>query len=117
MAGDHVPRLSEAGDSLERKWAGVILTDLPEYELLWQRHIVPLTFRAAPEPEKRSQFVRPGIRPLFRDLIDAHYATFHHLVHCHLCRPKPPRGFRGAGRSRPASRSATRREFNDHTAP
>ena len=83
MAETCPAKLASEGDSLERRWAEVILADLPDYEQLWLRHIVPLTFRGATNPESRSNFVRPGINRLLRDMADAHYATFHHLAHCH----------------------------------
>lgn len=51
----------------------------PRTNYFWQRHIVPLTFRAY-NPE--NYFLRPGVaRPLL-DLANAHYAVAHHLGYC-----------------------------------
>ena len=74
--------LQKDGDSFERKWAGEIVPLFPEYEYFWDAHIVPLTFRDAPDEANRSHFLRPSLKGHFIDYADVSYATFFHLAHC-----------------------------------
>lgn len=72
-------KLSKHGDSMEQKWADTLSRLLPEYESMWQRHIVPLTFRIY-DPDH--YFLRPNLADRLLDLADAHYTAAYHLVLC-----------------------------------
>ena len=67
-------KLSADGDSFERRWAPRICPSFREIDVFWARHVVPLTFRVAPE-EIHIHFVRPSVKKIFIDYADASYAT------------------------------------------
>ncbi len=75
-------RLEDSGDSFERYWSKRIVALIPEYEEFWNAHIIPLSFRNAPEPV-RSKFIRPTQDGMYVDFADASYAAFYHLAFCH----------------------------------
>ncbi len=74
-------RMSKDGDTFEKRWAHRVCPQFPELEQFWAKHVVPLTFRDAPD-ELRSKYIRPSVKSHFIDYADANYATFFHLAQC-----------------------------------
>jgi hypothetical protein len=72
--------LSLNGDRIEHDWEGEILKRFSNYERVWSRHVVPLTYRVVKE---NCIYVRSNLQGRLENLATAHYGVFVHLVGCH----------------------------------
>lgn len=69
--------LSKNGDNTEKRYWPWLKKTWPNYELLWQEFVVPLTGR--PFDIK----LRKGTDPLLEEICMAHYSIFYHLGRAH----------------------------------
>jgi hypothetical protein len=67
--------LNDHGDLYERRFWSTLSASFPNYEILWQQFIVPLTGRDSDGSTK----LRSDIDPLLEELAMAHYSVFFHL--------------------------------------
>lgn len=67
--------LEDHGDLYEQRFLATLSTSFPNYEIFWQRFIVPLTRRAS----DGSIHLRSDIDPLLEMSAMAHYSVFFHL--------------------------------------
>lgn len=72
--------LSEHGDNKEQTWGLEIGRLLPNYEVFWGEHVVPLTCRVLNLSNIR---LRPSVSKHFSGLASSHYAVFKHLARSH----------------------------------
>ena len=72
--------LAEHGDGREREWWPLLENSFPNYQVFWQRYVVPLTHRidaSIPAFDRRWYRMRAGIPPRFQALAITHYSVFY----------------------------------------
>ena len=72
--------LEQDGDSIERRWAGVVSVNFKNYEPFWTKHVAPITRRTQ---DRNCLYIRSAVPESLRKLATYNYGTFLHLVGCH----------------------------------
>lgn len=68
-------KLSENGDDFEKIFWPILCQDFPNYEILWNNFIIPLTQRGT----SGGIHLKPDLNPILESIAMAHYSTFYHL--------------------------------------
>jgi len=72
--------LAQDGDDLERRFWRLLSDHWPNYEVLWQLFIAPMTMRVY---DRRNVALRAGIDSCLEQMCMAHYSIFYHLASAH----------------------------------
>jgi hypothetical protein len=72
--------LAKDGDDLERQFWSELRDRWPNYEILWQHFVAPMTMRVVNRGDVR---LRPGMDCRLEEMCMAHYYVFYHLAQTH----------------------------------